>query len=133
MTNLNDKVTIIIRSVGERTEKLCRELILAKGVFAENVVVVREAPFSAVMRKSFETGIQLGLPWTFCVDADLLLRPGAVEKMLHLGDAQPENVCEIQGYILDKFYGRPRQGGVHLYRTAILPLVLASIPVPVTS
>lgn len=32
MTDLNNKVTIIIRSVGERTEQLCRELILAQGV-----------------------------------------------------------------------------------------------------
>jgi hypothetical protein len=128
MPNLNDKATVIIRSVGERTEQLCRELILAQGVSAENVVIVHEAPFSAAMRKSFETGLQRGLPWTFCVDADLLLRPGAVETMLRLAEAQPENICEIQGYILDKFYGGPRQGGVHLYRTALLPLVLTNIP-----
>lgn len=128
MNNINNNATIIIRSVGERTEQLCRELILAQGVAPVNVVVVREAPFSAAMRKSFEIGLERGLPWTFCVDADVLLRPGSVETMVRLADEQEENVCEIQGYILDKFFGGPRHGGVHLYRTSLLPLVLANIP-----
>ena len=128
MTDLNDKVTIIIRSVGERTEQLCRELILAQGIAPANVVIVHEAPFSAAMRKSFEIGIERGLPWTFCVDADVLLRPGSVETMVSLAEEQAENVCEIQGYILDKFFGGPRHGGVHLYRTALLPKVIDCIP-----
>lgn len=126
--NINKKAIVVIRSVGERTEQLCRELILAQGVVPANVVIVREAPFSAAMRKSFEIGLERDLSWTFCVDADLLLRPKSIETMLQLAEEQPENVCEIQGYILDKFFGGPRQGGVHLYRTSLLPKVIDSIP-----
>jgi hypothetical protein len=128
MRSINDKVTVIIRSVGERTEQLCQELILAQGVDLDNVVTVRETPFSAAMRKSFETGLERGLPWTFCVDADLLLRPGSVEMMVQLAEQQKENVCEIQGYVLDKFFGGPRNGGVHLYRTGLLDRVISQIP-----
>lgn len=128
MRLLNDKATIIIRSVGERTEQLCRDLILAQGVAPTNVIIVREAPFSAALRKSFEIGLKRGLPWTFCVDADLLLRPNSIVTMLQLAENHEKNVCQIQGYILDKFFGGPRYGGVHLYRTSLLPLTLTKIP-----
>ena len=128
MSALSDNVTIIIRSVGERTEELCRELILAQELDPNNVVVVREAPFSAAMRRSFEIGIECGRPWTLCVDADVLLRVEAVAQIVQLAEHQPQNVCEIQGYILDKFFGGPRHGGGHLYRTALLPLALTKIP-----
>lgn len=128
MNSINDKVTVIIRSVGERTEQLCQALTLAQGICPANVVIVRESPFSAAMRESFAVGIERGRPWTLCNDADVLLRPGAVAQMVQLAEQQAENTCEIQGYILDKYYGGPRQGGVHLYRTALLPESLASIP-----
>jgi hypothetical protein len=130
--NLNSiaekKVTVIIRSVGERTEHLCRELILAQGLSPDHIFIVRDAPFSAALQKSFEIGIARGLPWTLCVDADVLLRPGAIEHLLALAEHQPENVCEIQGYILDKFYGGPRGGGPHLYRTSLLSKSIKQIP-----
>lgn len=120
--------TVIVRSVGERTEDLCRKLILAQGVPEEAVVIVREAPFSQAMRTSFRTGLEHGRPWTFCIDADVLLRAGSIQKMLDLADQQPRNVCEIQGFVLDKFFGGPRTAGNHIYRTSLLDRVLEAIP-----
>jgi len=124
----SDRASIIIRSAGERTGQLCKQLILEQGVPPENLVVLKEAPFSAALKRSFETGIERGLKWTLCNDADVLLRPGAVETMLNLAEQQDERVCEIQGFILDKFIGGPRNGGVHLYRTSLLPKALEKIP-----
>lgn len=123
-----EKVTVVIRSVGERTEAVCRQLILEQGVAEDAVFTIREAPFSQAMRVGFQIGLEQGRPWTFCVDADLLLRPFSVVKMVALAEQQAENVCEVQGYILDKFFGGPRTGGVHLYRTGLLDRVLAAIP-----
>ena len=128
MTTALEKVTVVIRSVGERTEAVCRQLILEQGVAEDAVFVIREAPFSQAMRVGFQIGLKQGRPWTFCVDADLLLRPGSIQRMVELAEQQPENVCEIQGYILDKFFGGPRIGGIHLYRTALLDRVIAAIP-----
>jgi hypothetical protein len=125
---LKDRASIIIRSSGERTGQLCKQLILEQGVPAENLVVLKEAPFSTALKRSFETGIERGLKWTLCNDADVLLRPGAVETMLNLAEQQDEQVCEVQGFILDKFIGGPRNGGVHLYRTSLLPKALENIP-----
>jgi len=94
----------------------------------ENVHVICEVPFSAALRRSYETGLNASLPWTFCVDADVLLRPGAIAEMVRLAEEQPDHVCEIQGYMLDKLFATTRPGGVHLYRTEHLRLALECIP-----
>jgi len=120
--------TLIIRSAGERTLELCKKLILELGLPEEQVFVVQEVPFSASMRKSFEIGISQGLKWTFCVDADVLLRPGSIAHMVREAEKQAENVCEIQGLVMDKFFGGPRPAGNHLYRTSLLPEVIKRIP-----
>lgn len=125
---LSERASIIVRSIGERTERLCCELILAQGIPQNHLFVVQKAPFSEAMRKSFQTGIEVGLPWTFCVDADVLLRVGSIEKMLRFADEQDEDLCEIQGFVLDKFFGGPREAGNHLYRTSLLPDLIAQIP-----
>ncbi len=123
-----DSATVIIRSVGERTEDLCRKIILNQGVPESNIFIVREVPFSAAMKKSFEVGIDHGLTWTLCVDADILLREDTIYKMIKAANKQRDNVCEIQGFVLDKFFGGVRQAGQHLYRTSLLPKVIKAIP-----
>lgn len=90
--------------------------------------MVREVPFSAAMNKSFLIGIDKKKKWTLCVDADILSRSGAVKKMVEYAESQKQNVSEVQGYILDKFFGGVRRGGFHLYRTSLLPKVLECIP-----
>ena len=124
---MHTNVTVIIRSVGERTESLCRSLV-SQQVPEDSIAVVREAPFSAALVESFQVGIKRGLPWTLCLDADILLRPDAIEDLLHAAQGIEDNVCEIQGLVLDKFFGGPRVGGPHLYRTSLLPRVLDLIP-----
>jgi len=121
-------VTVIIRSVGERTEGVCRSLVLEQHIPESAVFIVNEKPFSQSMRRSFELGIEQARAWTLCVDADVLLRANAIADLLAIAKKQPENVCEIQGYILDKFFGGPRQAGNHLYRTKLLPNVIRFIP-----
>lgn len=121
-------VLVLIRGAGERTAATCKELVLEQGVPSEHVVIIEESPFSRSMRVSFETGIESGLPWSCCLDADVLLRPGALCEMLRLAAAQEDTVCEIQGFVLDKFFGGPRKAGNHLYRTSLLPQVIACIP-----
>lgn len=124
----SNAVTVVIRSVGERTEKLCRELILAQGVPEDAVFVVHEVPFSESMRAAFKIGIDQNRPWTFCVDADTLLRPGSIAYMLKVAERQRSNVCEVQGLVLDKFFGGFRPAGNHWYRTAFLDRVISYIP-----
>lgn len=120
-------VLVVVRTVGERTEEICRQLILRQ-VPEKNVIVVSNKPFSATLADSYRAGIERGLKWTLCVDADILLRPDAVATLLAIGGESEDNVCEIQGMVLDKLFGGPRQGGPHLYRTALLSEAIALIP-----
>ncbi|MCC5943258.1 MAG: hypothetical protein JJU37_17070 [Balneolaceae bacterium] len=120
---------IIIRSSNERTENLCKKLILEQGIHNSEIFVIHEIPFSQSLLKSFEIGIESGKKWTFCVDADVLLRPNSIDKMIRHANSQSQNVCQVQGYMLDKFFGGVRKGGVHLYRTALLNKVIDKVPV----
>jgi hypothetical protein len=126
--NYLNNVTVIIRSVGERTEAVCKKLILDQGVPSDSVFVIKESPFSKAMRVGSEIGISQAKPWTLCIDADVLLAPNSIEDLIVLANKQPKNVCEIQAYVLDKFFGGARQGGGHLYRTDLLDKVISSIP-----
>lgn len=121
-------VTVVIRSAGERTEAACRAAILQQGVEPSQVVVVREAPFSQAMRVGYQAGVDAGRPWTFCIDADVILRPGAIAAMLSHAQRQRSDVFEIQGFVLDKLFISLREAGNHLFRTGLLPELIASIP-----
>jgi len=127
MKNFDD-TTFIIRSARERTEMVCKKLIISQGVDPGSIHTLHEFPFSKALEKSFETGIVEGKKWTFCIDADVLLRPDSIRNMLDFCINQPERVCQIQGYIMDKFFGGIRRGGVHIYRTSLLDKVLTRIP-----
>lgn len=120
-------VTVIIRSVGERTESICREII-SKQIPEKNIFIVGEIPFSATLKKSFDLGIAEDRKWTLCIDSDVLLADGTIDKMLKIAEMQPENICEVQFHIFDKFFNMRRQAGNHLYRTSLLHEVIRRIP-----
>jgi hypothetical protein len=121
-------VYVIIRSSGERTEYLCKKLILEQGIAEEKIQIIHEVPFSRALRKSYILGIESGCKWTYCIDADVLLRSNSIQKMLEIAEDQSDNVCEIQGFVLDKFFGGVRKAGNHLYRSSLLDKAIKCIP-----
>jgi hypothetical protein len=127
MKKLNNCV-IIIRASGERTAALCKELVKEQGVVEAQVLIINKTPFSESLRQSFRAGISINKKWTLCVDADVLLRKNSLIHMLSLAEKQSNNLLEIQGYVLDKFFGGVRKGGIHLYRTSLLKIAINKIP-----
>jgi hypothetical protein len=125
---LYNSTSVIIRSSYERSEQLCRNLILKQGIPETNLFIVHESPFSASMKKSFEIGIDQGLRWTLCVDADILLRMDSIKKMILYAEDHSNNLCEVSGMYLDKLFGSIRTGGIHLYKTSTLGMVINNIP-----
>lgn len=113
---MTSNVAVIIRSVGERTEALCRHLV-EQQVPPEHVVVIHERPFSKAVQRSFEIGLDFGLDWTLCVDADVLLRRDGIRMLVEAASKLPESTFAFSGSILDKLLGHIRPGGGHLYRT----------------
>jgi len=126
--NKSVSATLVIRTVGERTEDACRASIRAQGITDVQIVTVRETPFSRAMRVGFEAGIAAGRDWTFCVDADVILRRGSIAAMLRQAAQQPPNVFELQAVVLDKLFVALREAGNHLFRTELLPQVIDCIP-----
>jgi len=124
---IND-VTVVVRSIGERTEQVCKKIIIDSGVPKDSVFIVSERPFSLCMKKSFELGILQNKKWTFCCDADVLLKSNSLNDLISVANKQPDNVFEIQGYVLDKFFGGMRTAGNHLYRTSLLNQCMGYIP-----
>jgi hypothetical protein len=123
---MRDDVKVVVRSVGERTERACRD-ILVRQVPEENIVIIHEVPFSEAVRKTFSIGIQENLMWTLAVDADVLLTPNAVDSMIKTAKQKPEHTFVYQGCVLDKLFKDIRPGGPHLYRTALLPRAVGFI------
>ncbi len=128
----NKNVTAVIRTVGERTEKICHEL-LRKQIPEGNIHIVRESPFTEALRKTFEVGIAADRKWTFVVDADVLLNDGIIQEMVDNAETLDESVFELEGKIIDKFLDNPREAGNHLYRTSLLSEALQFIPDPLES
>lgn len=122
-----NNTTIIIRSVNERTSKLCQTLI-EKEYDKKDIFVINEKPFSNAIRKSFEIGLQQNKKWTLCIDADVLVYPKTIDKLIEFGETTDENVFEIQGLIQDKFFLIKRPAGNHLYRTKLIPEAINLIP-----
>lgn len=121
-------VCVVIRSARERTEELCKKLIIQQGIIQSNVSVVNEVPFSAAMRRGFKIGIDSGCTWTYCIDADVLLLPGSIISMRAVAEGTDKRMCEVQGIVYDKLFGGPRPAGNHFYRTSLLKEMIRRIP-----
>lgn len=126
---LAQNVTIIIRTVGERTTSLC-SLLLENHISKENILEINETPFTQAIRKTFEIGVQQNRKWTFVVDADVLIRPNLLIELLNYAETTDERIFEIEGKIIDKFLPSPREAGNHLYRTSLMQYAIELIPDP---
>jgi len=122
-----DSILVIIRSSGERTTELCEKLI-AEEITKDNIIIIREAPFTNAVRKTFELGIESNLPWTLAIDADVLIRSNAIRDLLQFAQETDDNVFELQELVLDKLFLTFRPAGNHLYRTSFLPEAIGHIP-----
>jgi hypothetical protein len=128
---MDHRLAIIIRTAGERTAGICRDLVVKQAPWA-TVEVIGERPFEAALRKSYETAIQINAPWTMTVDGDVLLRRRAVQDFLDAAEDLPSDFIQIEGRIHDKILGTYRQAGHRIYRTSLLPRALELVPNPGT-
>lgn len=118
-TSLTRDITVIIRSSGERTEAVCRKL-LAEQAEADCIEMVQEAPFYQALRQTLIRGRAAGRTWTLAVDADLLVRTGALAEMAAFAQLQAPEVLFVSGWCMDKLLCCCRPAGLHLYRTSLI-------------
>lgn len=129
---MKNNTTVVIRHTNERTLAYCIKQ-LEKQVPEENLFIINETPFSKAVKRTFEIGIDCNKDWTLAIDADILVTEDCIAKLVSVAENLEDYFFEIQGRILDKFYGVPRGGGPHLYRTKYLPKAINFIPTEGTS
>jgi hypothetical protein len=129
MSELLKNTSVIIRSSGERTEGLCRYAIEKNGVPKENIHLIKnEKPFSRALKKGYELAIELNKPYTFFIDADMVVMEDSLPMMLQIAERLPTNTFFINPLAYDCFSETILPNGPHLYRTKYLPEALKHIP-----
>lgn len=109
----------VVRTVGERTTENCHA-ILADILGDERVREVHEVPFAKSVTSAIQIAVEADFEWTLFVDADCLICPHGLSDLLEAATRLDHRYLGLQGKVVDKFFGGPRDAGVHLYRTSHL-------------
>lgn len=123
MADLNS-IIVIIRSSGERTEKVCLHSVLNEGVKKDQIHIIRKVPFKNALEACFRKAIESNSKWLLTLDADMILIPGVLSKFLVEAERMPHKYLQIQGRVVDKFYGTKRSGGPRFYKCEYLEYAL---------
>ncbi len=120
-------ITIVVRSVGERTSEKCVEYLIdffgRKNVF----LIENETPFSQAVKKTFLIGIKRKKKWTLAIDADVFLFKDKIKDFIFEAEkfvSKQKNVYCLEGKLFDKFSQTYREVGCHLYNTKYLKKAL---------
>ncbi len=114
-----DDLGIVIRTVGERTFEVCKNLC-QEMVRSENIAIIKNIrPFYQAVKNSYQAAIDLGKKWSLIVDADVLLIKDGIAKSTDLANRIEGFFC-INGFVLDNFFRKYRYAGCHLYSTRLL-------------
>lgn len=118
-----DDLVVVIRSVEERTEQACIDIVRSQVGPDSPVHLVRNKPFAEAHVESMHLAMQSGTRWALFLDADVLLRQDAIPLMLREAEAIAEPFYMLNFRILDRGFGGPAYG-VHLYSTKYLETAL---------
>lgn len=134
MSELLDNTAVIIRSSGERTEGLCRYAIEQNGVPKENIHLIKnEKPFSQALKKGYELALELDKPYTFFVDADMVVMKNSLDTIVTAMDRLPDDTFSMSVLAYDYCMGAIVPQGPHLYRTKHLEKAIEKIPMEDTT
>lgn len=109
----------VVRTIGERTEEVCIELIHRQKAENEKVSILNESTHVDAIEKTFLLGLRSEADWLVAVDADMLLLPGGVSEMREEVKSCDANVFVAYPAVYDKLYSI-RRWGVSLYRVSML-------------
>ncbi len=114
-----EDVLTVIRTTGERTTELC-ELLVSEQVIPDNITFIHETTSSLAVSRTFELGLEYGMPWTIAIDADVLIYSRAIHSLVGLAEQSPAATFHLAGRLIDKLSGGPICIGLHIYRTTHL-------------
>lgn len=109
-----DDVFVILRSAKERSAPLAEKAVLLQ---TSRYAVIEEYPFSSALKKMFTVGKERPERFLLAVDADVVLHPGSVEKIVEIAGEHLKkhpNLFFLDFFVMDKFRGKCCSG-CHLY------------------
>lgn len=107
---LKDNIFVVLRSAKERSFPLAEK---ALSLQTDRYEVIEEYPFSAALKKMFEIGKERKEKYLLALDADVVLHPGSLEKMVEIANNSP-GIFFLDFFVMDKFRGKCCSG-CHLY------------------
>ncbi len=112
----------VIRSIGERTEEVCIELVNRERQPHEELSILREQTHTLAVQETIRRGLMSKADWLAAIDADMLIVQGGVSLIRDELRSVSEDVFVVHPAVFDKQYGM-RRWGVTVYRTSMLDQV----------
>lgn len=109
-----EQLYVVVRSVGERTEQACYDVAREQVGGSDQIRIVRGLPFAEAHFECIRLASRSAAKWALFLDADILLRSGALPDMVAEAEAFPEPFFMINFQVLDHGFGGPAYG-THLY------------------
>ena len=117
---VKSNTAVIVRSVGERTENACLELL--GDIFGkENVILVKNiTPLKSAAAVCYEIALKKNKKWTLIVDSDILVIKERLLNFLKYAELlsqKYDDVYCVNGLMISKFREQPYNTGINLFYT----------------
>ena len=124
---VKSNTAVIVRSVGERTEDVCLELL--GDIFGkENIIFIKNiTPLKSAAEICCEIALKKNKKWTLIVDADTLVIKQRLLNFLKYAELlsqKHDDVYCVNGLMISKFRVNPYTTGINLFYTNHLPKAL---------
>lgn len=120
---MSSELIVVIRSAGERTSQACQETLSAQLPKNGRAYEVKDVPFEEAHIRSVHLAVESDATWAIFLDADILLRKGAIAVMLAAAESLAEPFYLLNFRVLDFGFAGPTYG-VHLYNVKYLTQAL---------
>ena len=110
---------IVIRTVGERTEDVCIELVNRQKAANEILHVLRKNTHAKAVESTIKIGLESNAEWLIAIDADMLLIPEGLTIIRKEIRSCSSDVAILHPAVVDKLY-RMKRWGLTVYRQSIL-------------
>jgi len=127
---INSKIIIVIRSSGERTACVAKQYLENAQLPLYEIIV---SPFSKAVKRTLQLGLEKNADWVLSIDADVLIKKDGIKGILNYTQNADDDIFEIQGLVLDKFFPIKRPAGNHLFRVKYAQEAIELIPEEGTS
>lgn len=113
--NFNFGLAFVVRSVGERTESLCIDLLEQYRCEEDSLSIIRQQTHADAVEGTLRIAADQPQQWTVAVDADMLLYPTAVDTIRRELMSAHSASSVVHFAVSDKLY-RMKRWGVTVFR-----------------